>query len=624
MLAAFSAPALAAEDPLAPTGRWSANVRGRAATPPMGWNSWNAFRTDVNEEKVLGAARTLVDTGLARLGYVYVNIDDGWWLKRRQGDGRLQIRTAIFPSAKTGGRNETSFRPFVDRIHKMGLKAGIYTDVGRNACSQAFDLHSPNLPVGTPEEREVGLHGHVKQDIRLFFSEWGFDYVKVDACGIADYSPDRPLVAEQNYRGFPTIMERGQPNRTRSGEVRALYQQVADALAEANPDGDYVLSIVPWGEAEVRTWGKDVGNLWRTSGDITPDWTRMLHTFDSVATRALYAQPGSWNDPDMLFIGAGDFDENHLKEARSHFSLWSIVNAPLLIGYDLRKAPKSLLDIWGNAEVVAVNQDPSGNQAVIAHDSDDFQILVKTLSKTNQKAVVLFNRGLRPVKASLTADHLKFLASSPFTLRDLWSKQTQTVTGEQAFELAPRETRMFVATGTRALADGIYLSEIPGSVNVARDGVLQPEMDPTIHQMVNPWGSTAGAGERASYTGWGGAQADASPYSEALQVSGRKFATGIGILAGSRLEVRNDGRYRTFSASVGVNDSTRNPSGRVRFLVYGDGRLLAETPAVAFGDRPLDVQADISRSRIVELVVRAAEPHAVPTSVTWGDAAFRN
>ena len=599
-------------------------MRGRAPTPPMGWNSWNAFRTDVNEEKVLGAARTLVDTGLAKLGYVYVNIDDGWWLKRRQSDGRLQIRTAIFPSAKTGERNETSFRPFVDRIHSMGLKAGIYTDVGRNACSQAFDLHSPNLPVGTPEEREVGLHGHVKQDIRLFFSEWGFDYVKVDACGIADYAPDRPLVAEQNYRGFPTIMERGQPNRTRSGEVRALYQQVADALAEANPDGDYVLSIVPWGEAEVRTWGKDVGNLWRTSGDITPDWTRMLHTFDSVATRALYAQPGSWNDPDMLFIGAGDFDENHLKEARSHFSLCSIVTAPLLIGYDLRKAPKSLLDIWGNAEVVAVNQDRAGNQAVLAHDSDDFQILVKTLSKTNQKAVVLFNRGLRPVKASLTAEHLKFLASSPFTLRDLWSKQTHTVTGEQVFELAPRETRMFVATGTRAFADGIYLSEIPGSVNVARDGILQPEMDPTIHQMVNPWGSTAGAGERAGYTGWGGAQADASPYSEALQVSGRKFGTGIGILAGSRLEVRNDARYRTFSASVGVNDSTRNPSGRVRFLVYGDGRLLAESPVVAFGDKPVEVRADIGRARIVELVVRTVEPQAVPTSVTWGEAAFLN
>ena len=124
-------------DTLASTGRWTANAQGRAPTQPMGWGSWNAFRTEVSEEKVLGAARALVNTGLAALGYRYVNIDDGWWLKRRLPDGRLQVRTAIFPSAAVGGRAGTSFKPFVARIHAMGLKAGIYTDIGRNACSQA-------------------------------------------------------------------------------------------------------------------------------------------------------------------------------------------------------------------------------------------------------------------------------------------------------------------------------------------------------------------------------------------------------------------------------------------------------------------------------------------------------
>ncbi|HWW72637.1 MAG TPA: Sip1-related alpha-galactosidase, partial [Duganella sp.] len=140
--------AVSGDDPLAPAGRWEGRERGAASTPPMGWNSWNAFRTEVDEDKVMGAARVLVDSGLAKLGYRYVNIDDGWWLKRRQSDGRVQIRTSIFPSAATGGKDGTSFRPFTDKLHAMGLKAGIYTDIGRNACSQAYDLHSPNLPQG--------------------------------------------------------------------------------------------------------------------------------------------------------------------------------------------------------------------------------------------------------------------------------------------------------------------------------------------------------------------------------------------------------------------------------------------------------------------------------------------
>ena len=618
----FSGPALAA-DPLAPTGRWTANLRGAAATPPMGWNSWNAFRTEVDEAKVLGAAKALVDTGLSRIGYVYVNIDDGWWLKRRQSDGRLQVRTAIFPSAKTGGREGTSFRPFVDKVHSMGLKAGIYSEVGRNACSQAFDLHSPNLPEGTTLEREVGLFGHVDKDIRLFFKEWGFDYIKVDACGIANYGAEAPLVAKYNYRPFEPILRQGSPSQTDIPAVRKLFQEVSDSLARHNSDDDYVYSVVAWGEADVRNWGKDVGNLWRTSGDITPSWTRMLHTFDSAASRPLYAQPGSWNDPDMLFIGAGDFDANHLREARSHFSLWSIINAPLLIGYDLRKAPQSLLDIWGNAEVVAVNQDPGGHQGVIAYDSDDLQIIVKTLSGSDRKAVLLFNRGARELDATLTAGHLKFAPDVPIKLKDLWSKSTLApFLAEQTFKLAPRETRMFVAEGRRALAGGYYLSEIPGAINVAEDGVQRPEVDPTIHQMISPWAGSRSSGERPGYTGWGGAQADVAPYGTAIQVSGRKFESGLGVLAGSRLEVRNDQGFKAFSAAVGIDDATRNASSPVRFFVYGDGRLLAETSPLSYGQEATNIKADTTGVKIIELVARQLGAPPAPVSVAWGDAAL--
>ncbi len=621
---ALAAPAHAqGNDPIAPAGRWTLPERKQARTPPMGWNSWNAFHTEIDEAKVLGAAQKLVDSGLARLGYVYVNIDDGWWLKRRTSDGRMMIRTDLFPSAAVAG-GDSSFRPFTDRLHAMGLKAGIYTDIGRNACSQAYDLHSPNLPIGTTAEREVGLYGHVDQDIGLYFRDWGFDYIKVDACGINVYAPASAVVRDNGYRPFAPLIDQASINRTDVAAVRALYQGVADALDRANPDGDYVFSLCPWGSADVRSWGMHVGHLWRTSGDITPSWSRMLHNFDSASTRALYAKPGAWNDPDMLFVGHGDFDANHLTEARAHFALWAIINAPLLIGYDLRDAPKSLLDIWGNADIVAVNQDAGGHQGVIAYDSNDVQIIVKTLSG-GRKAVALFNRGLAPAEVQLTAAHLKFAAAAPIRLRNLWDKSAVApLTGEASFKLAPHETQIFEATGERRLKDGMYLSEIPGDINVAADGVTVPEPDPMVHRMLGPWNGTRDGGARPSYAGWGGAQADAAPYGETLGIAGRAFDTGIGILAQSRLEVRNRAGARRFEAQVGVDDSTRDTKGKVRFLVYGDGQLLAQSPVLGFGDAAVPLHVDIAGRKLIELVVRRESGTSDrPLVTTWGEAALR-
>lgn len=624
LIALLSTSALAAPgDPtIEPGGRWSARSGAAASMPAMGWSSWNAFRTEITEDKVLGSADALIRTGLAARGYRYINIDDGWWLRRRARDGRLEVRTQIFPSAVAARGGDTSLRPLVDRLHGMGLKAGIYTDIGRNACSQAYDLHSPNLPVGTTREREVGLYGHVDQDIALFFREWQFDYVKVDACGMADFAADRGYVTERSYAPMTPAIVRGNPARSDAGRIRGLYEDVADAIRRYRPDGDAILSICVWGQADVRRWGKDVGTSWRTGEDITPDWSSMLQSFDAAAGRALYAHPGSWNDPDMLFVGTGDFDAHHLVEARSHFSLWAIINAPLLIGYDLRKAPQSLLDIWGNRDVIAINQDPAGNQGVIAYRSGDLQIIVKTLAD-GRKAVAVFNRTNAALAATLTADHLKMLADRPVTLTDLWDRTGSRVfTGDTDVKLAPHETRLFVANGTHVLANGVYLSEMPGIVNVAVDGVRQPELDPTIYRGVSPWAGSRSDGERPMYTGWGGAQPDSAPYGTALSVGGRVFAAGIGILSGSRMEVKTQGRFKRFSALVGVDDSTRNRTALVRFEIYGDGRLLARTKPLSFAAPAQPLTADIGHAKIVELVVRPTDAAAAPVAVSWGMAAL--
>jgi len=612
--------ASAAADPLAATGRWSAHERAAARTPPMGWNSWNAFTSDIDEDKIMGSANVLVSSGLAAKGYRYVNLDDGWWLKRRASDGRMLIRAARFPSAATAN-GDTSFRPLTDRLHGMGLKAGIYSDIGRNSCGQVFTSTFPNQPEGDVGEREVGLYGHIDQDIGLYFQEWGFDLIKVDGCGVRGLGPADPRVKAGQYRALGPFVDIDSLGRTDIATVRALYEDVGRALDKHNPDGDFVYSLCLWGAADVRSWGKNVGGMSRTSEDISPTWSRMLHNLDSVSRRPLYAHPGTWNDPDMLFVGKGDFDADHVEAARSHFALWAMVNAPLLIGYDLRNANPALLDILGAGQVIALNQDPAGNQAVLAFDSADLSIFVKTLA-SGDKAVAILNRTAAPAEAILTADHLKFLADADIDLTDLWSGQASRFKGERKFQLAPRQTLLFSAKGKRRLADGLFLSEQPGAVNPAIDGVVTPQADPLVHRAILPWRGTRGAGEPPRYGGWGGAQADRTPYDQELAIAGQRFDTGLGVLANSRLEVRNAG-FRRFTANVGVDDSAIDRGRAVTFLVYGDGKLLGRSRPLKFGQKAQALSVDVAGVRLIELVARGSNGDPRPDPVTWGEAALR-
>jgi alpha-galactosidase len=620
VLALSAGAAHAAADPLAPTGRWSANTAGQAATPPMGWSSWNAFFSHIDEAGVIGSAEALVKTGLAAKGYRSVNLDDGWWAKRRMPDGRLLIRTDRFPSAATpdGG---TSFRPLVERLHAMGLKAGIYSDMGANTCAQAYGDDPADLPSGTIAEQKVGLYGHIDQDVRLFFREWGFDFLKVDGCGLRSFAPQYDRVRAGRFAVFPPLIDMQSVARTDVPAVQALFTHVGQAIARERPTGDYVFSLCIWGSADVRAWGKDVGNLSRTSDDLAPVWGRMLTNFDSVSRRALYGHPGGWNDPDMLFIGKGDFDAAHMTEARSQFALWAMEAAPLIIGADLRTTAQPFLDIYGNTDLIAVDQDPAGNQAVIAYDSDDLQILVRTLAD-GDKAVAIFNRSSSPQEATLHAAQLKFAETSPVALTDLWTRAGQSFTGQLKLHLAPHQTLVYRARGERRLKGGLYLSEMTGAVNPAVDGVVTPTTDPTIYRPTLSWSATGRFGDSADYAGWGGAAADSTPYARALGIAGQRFETGIGVLANSRLEVRNTG-FDRFSAAVGVDDTAAgDKAATVTFRVYGDGRLLGESAPVRWGQAAVPLQADVHGVKIVELVARASGASGAPLPVTWGDAAL--
>jgi alpha-galactosidase len=428
-------------------GYGQAQNRQESAPPPMGWNPWNAFRTEVTEAKIMAVAQAMLKDGLADAGYRSINVDDGWWLKR-DARGRLVVRTSMFPSAAlpSGG---TSLRPFVDHLHSMGLRAGLYTDIGRNACSQAWDSNSPNLPVGSVAEREVGSMDHQAEDIRLMFQEWKIDYLKVDACGLADFGPTKPYVEDGTYRALGPYIVRGQVTKEQTAKVEDLYAGLYRQIEAVRPRHDYVLSICTWGEADVAHWGNRYGTTWRTSPDIEPTWNSMLTNFDSAASNASAAGSGHWNDPDMLEIGNGGFDASHLREARAHLSLWAMISAPLILGSDLTKWTPGLVQVAGNREVIAIDQDSLGKQAIILQRSGDGEILVKEL-KDGSRAVALVNRGDAPLHLSLPSWQLQL--HGRLRSRNLWSGEESMVTDQLSATLSPHETLLLRVSGTGSAA----------------------------------------------------------------------------------------------------------------------------------------------------------------------------
>ncbi|VXC34904.1 glycoside hydrolase family 27 protein [Sphingomonas sp. 8AM] len=276
--AAFGAAAMALS-----AGSTAAPAQIAAPTPPMGWNPYNVFDLNYGEAEVMAQADLLVSSGLAQVGYDHVNVDDGWWL-RREGD-TIRVRTTIYPSAALPD-GTTSLRPFVDRLHAMGLKAGIYTDIGLNTCSQRWRPQTPNLPEGTVRQREVGTFGHHAPDAVLLFAKWGFDFIKVDACGVADFTPDVPEVKDGTLRPFAPLIVREHPARSDATGLARQYASFVAAVRRAAPGRTPLVSICAWGQADVNDWAGRYAQMSRTSFDISPNWKAMLFNFDSAAPRA--------------------------------------------------------------------------------------------------------------------------------------------------------------------------------------------------------------------------------------------------------------------------------------------------------------------------------------------------
>jgi len=355
-----------------------------ALTPQMGWNSWNTFGTDINEQMIMEIADAMVSSGLKDAGYEYIVLDDGWMAMERDTKGNLVPHPEKFPSG---------IKHLADYVHSKGLKFGLYNCAGTKTCG------------GYP-----GSRGHEYQDA-LKYAEWDVDYLKYDWCNTDNLDP-----AE-------------------------AYKTMRDALFAAGRP--VLFSICEWGNSNPWEWAGEVGHSWRTTGDIYDcfdcvydhgTWSswgvnKILDMRNNDTLRK-YSGPGHWNDMDMLEVGNGGMS---VDEEQSHFMLWSLLNSPLILGNDIREMSQQTLDILANKEIIAINQDELGIQGFKYKTIDSVDVWVKPLIN-NEWAVCFLNRSttakqiefnwegttfddyINEIKAVINKDNL-------FNIRDIYKKK---------------------------------------------------------------------------------------------------------------------------------------------------------------------------------------------------------
>ncbi|HEX5840327.1 MAG TPA: glycoside hydrolase family 27 protein [Anaerolineales bacterium] len=358
------------------------NTRPLAATPPLGWNSWNTFGHAINETIVRETADTLISTGLRDLGYNYIVIDDCWSIKdRRDGNGDLIPDPEKFPSG---------MKALAEYVHDRGFKLGIYSDAAEKTCA------------GYP-----GSLGFEDQDAKLWAS-WGIDFLKYDYCHAPLF--DQAIAIER-------------------------YTRMGEALR--NSGREFLYSLCEWGNQAPHLWGRQAGgHMWRVSGDVVDSWVNLQKpnwqplgidtSIDIAAEVHAYGGPGGWNDLDMLVVGLkgkGQVGGTGMSfiEYQTHMSLWVMACSPLMIGCDVRRMDSETASLLTNREVLAVNQDPLGIPASRVKQIGSCDLWTKRLAD-GSTAVAVINRGSRTEEVTVKARDIGLL-DTPKLARDLWAEQ---------------------------------------------------------------------------------------------------------------------------------------------------------------------------------------------------------
>eukprot|EP01018_Ginkgo_biloba_P001006 Gb_38410 [translate_table: standard] len=357
---------------------------GLGKTPPMGWNSWRHFKCNVTEKIVRETADAIVARGLHKLGYVYINIDNCWAKKKRDQEGKLVARYSRFPSG---------MKAVSDYVHSKGLKFGIYSDAGKYTCHKA----------------QPGSLGHEEVDAYTFAS-WEVDYLKYAYCYNQDIKP----------------------------ELR--YSVMRDALLKTGRP--IFFSLCEWGKDHPALWANKVGNSWRTTRDMKARWHSITTRADLNNIWAKYAGPGGWNDPDILDVGNVNLTP---AEARSHFSLWALMKAPLLIGCDVRNMDNETFEILSNRNLIAINQDKLGIQGRKVSRKGHLEVWASPLAY-ERIAVVMWNRGKVGANITTMWEDIGLESNRVVQVRDIWKYEelSPSYVGSLTAEVGPHDCKAYI------------------------------------------------------------------------------------------------------------------------------------------------------------------------------------
>lgn len=370
-----------------------------ALTPPMGWNHWYAHYNRITDKMMREAADVMVSSGMADVGYSYVNIDDCWMNAPEYDDstrtGALRDDNGnILPNS-----NFPDMKSLTDYIHEKGLKAGIYTSPGPLTCG-----------------RFAAAYGHEEQDARQF-ANWGFDFLKYDWCSYGKIASEESTEINDKGKKVISLEAYKKPYRL-MGEI--LHKQ----------DRDIVYNLCQYGMGDVWKWGGEVGaHCWRTAGDLGFELDRIFDVALKNSEHREYSKPGEWNDPDYIQIGwigtAREMGMPHkipmpAAMQYSYMSLWSLMAAPLIYSGDMSKLDEFTINVLCNPEVIEINQDPLGESAQVIKRNDQQFIMIKTLNN-GSKAVGLFNRGKEPANVNVDFKELAF--TGKHMVRDLWRQK---------------------------------------------------------------------------------------------------------------------------------------------------------------------------------------------------------
>lgn len=398
-----------------------------AVVPPtMGWSSWNTFALNINEKVIRSQANAMVNTGLSKAGYKYVNIDDGYW-NGRGADGKLRLNKKLFPHG---------MRALTNYIHKIGLKAGIYSDAGDNTCGSG-NKHAWGLG--------VGLYGHDQEDCNLYFNDWNFDFIKVDYCGGSHLKLD----------------------------VQKRYTEISNAIkATKKPNAQF--NICRW--AYPGTWASDVATSWRTTGDIYCAWKSLKKIITENLYLSAFVGGGHYNDMDMLEIGR---TLSHDEEI-THMVMWCELSSPLLIGCDLSQIPEFSLNLLKNPELLAVNQDVLGQSAPVVQRNGDVYVFAKDVKVLQgpQRAVAVCNLTDENQSIDIPLENVGYEGS--VKVRDAVArKNIAEAINSIKVNVPAHGSRMFILTGTKRAEPKKYEAEASwlkayNEINIKNTALFMP------------------------------------------------------------------------------------------------------------------------------------------------------